>query len=106
MPALTQLDLSWTDIGIEGATALAKNKTLMELEFNACDLDNNEVKALAKSHSIKKLILWANNIGEEGAIALANNPVLTELNIGGSSLAIGSKDIQALAHNLVSIFTC
>lgn len=101
MPALTRLNLSasLSTLGIEGAAELAKSKTLTELWLNSCNIDNREVKELVKSHSIKKLMLWNNKIGEEGAIALANNPMLTELNIGSSKVGIGTKGIQALAHN-------
>ena len=103
MPALTRLDLSannyYSTISIEGVAALAKSKTLTELWLESCDIDNRAAEALAKSHSIKKLMLWSNKISDEGAIALANNPMLTELDIGGDENSIGTKGIQALAHN-------
>lgn len=77
---------------------LSLNSTLETLFLDQKDLDDVDIKILAKNNTtLKTLHLCANNLGEESALALAANKTLTKLNLfqnktrkGAGAFAINS----------------
>jgi Ran GTPase-activating protein (RanGAP) involved in mRNA processing and transport len=107
---VTKLDLSKSNLGIDGAIALAhllennQYVTKLDLSDNNIGKDGAEklAQALKKNKTITTLYLSLNNIGSKGAIALTQalekNPTITELNFGWNS--IGKDGAKALADML------
>lgn len=96
-PEIRSLDVSWNQIGDEGARVLAANTTLTTLNVRANLIGDEGAKALAKNTSLKSLNVLCNRIGDEGAIALATNTSLTSLYVGSNN--IGYIGARALAKN-------
>ena len=90
---LTTLDLSWNNIGVEGATALGvalhHNTTLttLNLKYNNIGAEGATALGVALHHNttLTTLNLNNNNIGAEGAtalgVALHHNTTLTTLDL-------------------------
>jgi Ran GTPase-activating protein (RanGAP) involved in mRNA processing and transport len=111
---LTQLNLGYNQIGVEGAKALAAalehNTSLTQLEQwnNQIGVEGARALAAALEHntSLTQLNLWNNRISVEGAKALAaaleHNITLTQLNLEYNQ--IGDEGAKALAaaleHNI------
>ena len=106
----TKVDLSYNNIGDDGAIALAEalenNTALEELSVGNNIIGDTGATALAEALetniALKTLWLYSNNIGDNGAIALANaltiNTVLAELYL--SENKIGDTGAIALAKAL------
>ena len=112
-PTLTTLDLSYNNIGDEGAKVIADalkgNKTLTTLDLSHNNIEVEGTKALAEAlkdnKTLTTLNLSHNEIGDEGAKAIAEalriNTTLTTLNLRISKIGDkGAKDIaEALKEN-------
>ena len=110
---ISDLDLSWNDIGDSGATslsqALAANSSLTYLDLSmnriGCSGATSLSQALATNSSLTSLNLNGNFIGNSGATslsqALADNSSLTSLNLNGNFIGdSGATSLsQALADN-------
>lgn len=97
IPAITELDVSGTDLGDEGAKALASNQTITTLDVGGTKITDVGAKALAENHTITTLKLTHNPIGDEGAKAFASNQTITTLGVAGTGITdVGAK---ALAEN-------
>ncbi len=97
------LDLYLNQIGVEGARALAVNKTLTILSVCDSQIGVESARALAESLTLTSLNVSYNQIGDEGARALAENLTLTSLNADNSH--IGDEGAIALAgnHTLITL---
>ena len=102
--SLKVLDLSYSDIGDDGAKMIAKglglNHTLTGLRLNHCGIGASGVDALMKSTcAVEDLDLSFNDIDDEGARAVAgrlkNSYSLQRLDL--SSCYIGPEGVRALA---------
>jgi Ran GTPase-activating protein (RanGAP) involved in mRNA processing and transport len=81
-PEIKSLNLSYNNIGAEGAKALAANQSLSTLNLRANNIGDEGAKALAANQSLSTLNLRYNNIGDEGAKALAETDPLKRANYG------------------------
>ncbi|CAM4784216.1 unnamed protein product [Rotaria magnacalcarata] len=109
---LTTLNLSWSNIGEEGAAhlanALATNKTLATLDLTYNDIGEDGAahlaNALATNKTLTTLNISENNIGEDGAQHLANalatNKTLTTLDLTYND--IGEEGAAHLANALAT----
>jgi internalin A len=106
-PSLTALDVSYNDIGAEGARAIAssfRNLTTLELQFNAIGADG--AKAIASFlHNLAFLDLSFNSVGSEGVKSIASSlHNLTSLNLPFNSVDVeGAKAIASSLRNLISL---
>ena len=94
--SVPSLDLRWSSIGVEGATALATSTGLTKLDLSHNSIGDEGAAALAGSRSLVTLNLWDNSIGPKGATALAAITSLTSLNLDGN-YSIGDEGAKALA---------
>lgn len=83
---ITSLNLSWDDIGAEGAEALTKNlpQNITSLYLSGNNIGDEGAKALAKNlrQNITSLDLSGNNIRTEGVAALAQLKLGERLTFG------------------------
>jgi len=111
---ITQLDLSFNEIGDEGAKTLARVLTLEEINFTGNKITVVGAEALGKSLLIKKLSLAGNPIYYKGSDhikfqnmidSFCNNTTITDLNLSFS--IIPDKMIAKLINKntTIRIFT-
>jgi len=112
MAALTELNLDWNEIGVDGAKAIAAalevNAVLTTLCLNGNMIGDEGAVAIAAAlklgTALTSLELGGNNVGAEGAIAIAEalkaTSVLTKLSLGGNQL--GVEGVEAIAGVLES----
>jgi internalin A len=91
---LTSLDLSYNDLGAEGAQALKGHAALTSLNLSYNDLGDEGAQALNGLTALTSLNLENNYIGDKGAQALKGFTALTSLSLWGNG--IGAKGVQAL----------
>ncbi|MCA7010610.1 leucine-rich repeat domain-containing protein [Wolbachia endosymbiont of Tribolium confusum] len=94
--SITKLSLKRCYIRDEGAEALANgnlaNLTQLDLSFN--EIGDEGVKALANLKNLTQLNLDYNKIGDEGAKALANLKNLTQLNLDYNKIGDEGDDMN------------
>ena len=86
------------DLEIFGARVFAMNRTLTTVDLSFCNVGDNGAIVLAQSKTMRHLKLYCDNIGDAGAVALAENPVLVELVLSHNNL-IGNRGITALSQS-------
>jgi uncharacterized protein (TIGR02996 family) len=98
---LTQLSLSHSRLGPEGAAALtAMPQAPLTLELNCCQIGDDGLAALARWPGLARcrvLSLHGNHVGPDGAAALTGSPHaagLVGLNLGGNPL--GERGVEAV----------
>jgi len=103
--AVSELDLSDTQVGNAEVVALASAPALTTLDLSGTQVGTAGVAALARVPTLTTLTLWNVQIGDAGAIALASAPVLTTLNLsnapeedgGVGDTPVGDAGVIALA---------
>ena len=105
-PNLTSLDLWGSQIGDEGAKALAGNNTLTSLNLGYNKIGDQGAKALAANNTLASLDLRDNKIGAKGAKALikgleANKNLLKYEGPGKEGLAEHIKNNRETAMRYV-----
>ncbi|MDQ3159319.1 MAG: hypothetical protein M3P98_04275 [bacterium] len=75
-PQITSLDVSYNQIGAEGAKALAANTSLTSLDVSVNQIGAEGAKALAANTSLTSLDVRYNKISDGGAKALAANRIV------------------------------
>ncbi len=102
-PQLTALNLSYNNIGPDGAATIARNPNLSELELRYNNIGDQGTQAIANNlSSLTSLHLEYNDIGYEGAAAIANNlHKLTSLDLGRNE--IESAGVVELAEQLTGL---
>jgi hypothetical protein len=84
-------------IGIAGAAALARNRSLTELNVAVTRIGDAAAVVLAQNRTLTSLKATGNQIGDKGALALAANPNLIKLDLSGNQI---SRAVQAQLENL------
>lgn len=93
---LTELNLSYnTDVGPDGAAALAKNTTLKRLFLNGCHIGNAGAIALHYNTTLVTVGLSGNQIDHTGAAYLARNVRWKSLDLSGNN--VGKQGAQGFA---------
>lgn len=98
-PRLTTLIMPHSNIGPDGAAAIARLEHLRELDLYANRVGDEGAVKLSQL-ALTRLKLSSNQIGDKGAIALAQAPrfnQLEELDLGGNQ--IGDEGAIALANS-------
>lgn len=98
-PDIKSLNISGNNIGVNGAIALVKNKTLISLNARGCKIDDAIAVILAQNNTLTSVDLGANKIGDDGAIALAKNASIVFLDLGFNE--IGNDGVAALTANSI-----
>jgi len=100
---LCYLDISFNNIGPEGAKAFAKCPTLTTLIIGDNELYDLGAMILAVNPYIKTLDVRFNKIGNEGAGQLAQNKILLSLNLSSNHIKNDGVMPFSYNHTLLSL---
>lgn len=93
---LTLLDLSYGEINVEGAQAIAHMQGLKTLNLKGNNIGNEGARAIAQIQGVTNLSLRATNIGDEGAKAISQMQGPTILDFSAND--IGDEGAKAIAQ--------
>lgn len=103
LPNLKFLDISFSDLGAEGACHIVKNlKSLTSLNIAANKIGDKGARFIADLRALTSLDIAANKIGDEGTYHIAENlKSLSFLNIDSNK--ISDEGARVIAENLKSL---